>query len=115
MESLPMLQDGEFDIVIHPVSTCYIPNVALFLVRWPGSHDQGGFISASTSSPLACRPLLILTREVATRLKTLIIEQIPFRVPIPKAETLSDYGKRVRSNLFTAGSSSLVVFAGPDL
>lgn len=28
MESLPMLSDGEFDIVIHPVSTCYVPQVA---------------------------------------------------------------------------------------
>ena len=46
------------------------------------------------------------------------IENTYYRTdPIPctdsKAETLSDYGKRVRSNLFTAGSSSLVVFAGP--
>lgn len=29
MDSLPMLQDGQFDIVIHPVSTCYLPEVAL--------------------------------------------------------------------------------------
>lgn len=28
MESMPMLRDGEFDLVIHPVSTCYVPNVA---------------------------------------------------------------------------------------
>jgi ubiquinone/menaquinone biosynthesis C-methylase UbiE len=28
MESLSMLRDGEFDIVIQPVSTCYVPNVA---------------------------------------------------------------------------------------
>lgn len=27
MDQLPMLQDGEFDIVIHPVSTCYLPNI----------------------------------------------------------------------------------------
>lgn len=27
MEDLSMLRDGEFDIVIHPVSSCYIPNV----------------------------------------------------------------------------------------
>lgn len=27
MDHLPMLRDGEFDIVIHPVSTCYVPNV----------------------------------------------------------------------------------------
>lgn len=27
MERLPMFRDGEFDIVIHPVSTCYVPNV----------------------------------------------------------------------------------------
>ncbi len=28
MDSLPMLQSQEFDLVIHPVSTCYIPEVA---------------------------------------------------------------------------------------
>lgn len=27
MQSLPMLRDQEFDIVIHPVSTCYIDNI----------------------------------------------------------------------------------------
>lgn len=28
MESLTMLRDGEFDVVIQPVSTCYVPHVA---------------------------------------------------------------------------------------
>lgn len=28
MDNLPMLGDSEFDLVIHPVSTCYVPNVA---------------------------------------------------------------------------------------
>jgi len=28
MDHLPMLGDGEFDLVVHPVSTCYVPNVA---------------------------------------------------------------------------------------
>jgi ubiquinone/menaquinone biosynthesis C-methylase UbiE len=27
MECLPMLNDGEFDLVVHPVSTCYVPDV----------------------------------------------------------------------------------------
>jgi SAM-dependent methyltransferase len=27
MDNLPMLDDGEFDVVIHPVSTCYVPDV----------------------------------------------------------------------------------------
>lgn len=27
MDALPMLEDEEFDIVIHPVSTCYVPDV----------------------------------------------------------------------------------------
>jgi len=27
MDSMPMLVDGEFDVVIHPVSTCYVPDV----------------------------------------------------------------------------------------
>src|SRR5262245_51801748 len=29
MEDMPMLAVGEFDIVIHPVSTCYVPEVEL--------------------------------------------------------------------------------------
>ena len=28
MDFLPMLEDASFDIVIHPVSTCYVPDVA---------------------------------------------------------------------------------------
>ena len=28
MDFLPMLQDASFDIVIHPVSTCYVPDIA---------------------------------------------------------------------------------------
>jgi SAM-dependent methyltransferase len=27
MDHLPMFADGEFDLVVHPVSTCYVPNV----------------------------------------------------------------------------------------
>ena len=27
MDSLPMLGEGQFDLVIHPVSTCYVPDV----------------------------------------------------------------------------------------
>lgn len=27
MDNMPMLGDQEFDIVIHPVSTCYVPNI----------------------------------------------------------------------------------------
>jgi SAM-dependent methyltransferase len=28
MVDMPMLRDGEFDLVVHPVSTCYVPNLA---------------------------------------------------------------------------------------
>jgi SAM-dependent methyltransferase len=28
MDHLPMFADAEFDLVVHPVSTCYVPNVA---------------------------------------------------------------------------------------
>ena len=28
MDFLPMLEDASFDIVIHPVSTCYVPDIA---------------------------------------------------------------------------------------
>ena len=46
MDQLPMLRDGEFDIVIHPVSTCYLPNIQpVFLEVARVLRSEGIYIS----------------------------------------------------------------------
>jgi SAM-dependent methyltransferase len=56
MDHMPALQNGEFDIVIHPVSTCYVPDIlAVYAevarVTCPGGlyisqHKQPGSLQA---------------------------------------------------------------------
>ncbi len=46
-----------FDIVIQPVSTCYVPDVLeVYRASGPGRRRPADFTSASTSSRRACRP-----------------------------------------------------------
>ncbi len=46
MDHLPMLQDGEFDLVIHPVSTCYLPRIdRVFHEVARVTRNQGLYIS----------------------------------------------------------------------
>ena len=46
MDQLSMLRDGEFDIVIHPVSTCYLPNIQpVFLEVARVLRSEGTYIS----------------------------------------------------------------------
>ncbi|MGI9471092.1 MAG: class I SAM-dependent methyltransferase [Rubripirellula sp.] len=46
MDQLSMLQDGEFDIVIHPVSTCYLPRIQpVFAEVARVTRPQGIYIS----------------------------------------------------------------------
>jgi len=46
MDQLSMLRDGEFDIVIHPVSTCYLPNIQpVFLEVARVLRSEGIYVS----------------------------------------------------------------------
>ena len=46
MDQLTMLRDGEFDIVIHPVSTCYLPKIQpVFLEVARVLRPQGTYVS----------------------------------------------------------------------
>ena len=57
MEDLSMLKDGEFDIVIHPVSTCYVPDIAPVFAEvarvtrgWRNLHQP----TQTTDQPTEC-------------------------------------------------------------
>lgn len=46
MDAMPMLDDGQFDVVIHPVSTCYVPDV-LAVYREVARVMRGGGVYVS--------------------------------------------------------------------
>src|SRR5688500_3336238 len=51
MDALPMLTAGEFDIVIHPVSTCYLPDVAAVYREVARVVRAGGLYISQHKSP----------------------------------------------------------------
>jgi len=53
MDSLPMLANGQFDIVIHPVSTCYVANVAPVFAEVARVTRAGGLYVSQHKSPVS--------------------------------------------------------------
>jgi len=51
MENLPMLRDAEFDLVIHPVSTCYVPRVAPVFAEVARVTRPGGLYISQHKQP----------------------------------------------------------------
>ncbi len=57
MDNLSMLGDGEFDLVIHPVSTCYLPRVdRVFQEVVARVTRGGGLYIANISNPQTYKP-----------------------------------------------------------
>lgn len=51
MDDMPMLTAGEFDIVIHPVSTCYVPEIAPVYAEVARITRAGGLYISQHKSP----------------------------------------------------------------
>ena len=51
MDAMPMLHDAEFDIVIHPVSTCYVPDVAPVFAEVARVIADGGVYISQHKQP----------------------------------------------------------------
>jgi ubiquinone/menaquinone biosynthesis C-methylase UbiE len=51
MDALPMLAAGEFDVVIHPVSTCYLPDVHAIYREVARVLRGGGLYISQHKSP----------------------------------------------------------------
>ena len=51
MDEMPMLAAGEFDIVIHPVSTCYVPSIAPVYREVARITRPGGLYISQHKSP----------------------------------------------------------------
>ncbi len=53
MDDLSMLRDGEFDIVIHPVSTCYLPSVQRVFAEVARVTRPGGIYVSQHKQPVS--------------------------------------------------------------
>lgn len=53
MDDLSMLAEGQFDIVIHPVSTCYVPDVAPVFREVARVTRPGGLYVSQHKSPVS--------------------------------------------------------------
>ena len=92
MESLPMLQDGEFDIVIHPVSTCYIPNVAPVFSEVGRVTRPGGIYISQHKQPVSLQASLDPNETGRYE-----IENTYYRTdPIPCTDSKSRNAQRLR-------------------
>lgn len=59
MLSMPMLQDGEFDLVIHPVSTCYVRTLAPVFQEVSRVLRPGGLYISQHKSPFNLQTSLV--------------------------------------------------------
>ncbi|MEX0939290.1 MAG: class I SAM-dependent methyltransferase [Pirellulales bacterium] len=53
MDAMPMLAAGEFDIVIHPVSTCYVPDVRPVFAEVARVTAPGGIYVSQHKTPVS--------------------------------------------------------------
>ena len=51
MDRMPMFADGAFDLVIHPVSTCYVPNIAAVYREIARVLRRGGLYISQHKQP----------------------------------------------------------------
>lgn len=63
MDDLSMFAPGEFDVVIHPVSTCYVPDVAAVYVEVARVVRGGGLYVSQHKSPVSLQAEITPTGE----------------------------------------------------
>lgn len=80
MDNLSMFQAGEFDIVMHPVSTCYVPDVAQVYREVARVIRQGGLYVSQHKTPQS------LQASLKPQAAGYVIEQPYYRTgPLPEA------------------------------
>lgn len=94
MEDLSGLSDGEFDIVIHPVSTCYVPSVAPVFAEVARVTAAGGLYISQHKQPVSLQSGFDRTAN-----QGYAIQHAYYRdTPIPSATSSNSSVKRLREN-----------------
>ncbi len=91
MDHLSMLRDGEFDIVIHPVSSCYVPNVAPVFAEVARVTRPGGIYISQHKQPTSLQSSIDPNRDGYW------IKHAYYRdAPIPPPDSVSPASQRLR-------------------
>ena len=92
MDNLSMLQDDEFDIVIQPVSTCYVPDVRPVFAEVARVLRPGGLYISQHKQPVSLQASVDPNRE-----GVYTIDQTYYRdQPIPTTTSTSVAARRLR-------------------
>lgn len=92
MEDLSMLRDGEFDIVIHPVSTCYLPRVQPVFAEVSRVTRPGGLYVSQHKQPTSLQASLDPNPSGHYEIRHAYYRE----TPIPKADSQSRNAQRLR-------------------
>lgn len=92
MDNLSMLQDDEFDIVIQPVSTCYVPDVRPVFAEVARVLRPNGLYVSQHKQPVSLQAGVDPNRD-----GQYVIEQTYYRDrPIPSTSSTSTAARRLR-------------------
>jgi len=92
MEDLSMLRDDEFDIVIQPVSTCYVPDVRPVFAEVARVLRSEGLYISQHKQPVSLQSEIDPQREGGYR----IAHRYYRDTPIPPASSLGPAARRLR-------------------
>jgi ubiquinone/menaquinone biosynthesis C-methylase UbiE len=92
MDHLPMLRDGEFDAVVHPVSTCYLPDISAVYREVARVTRPGGLYISQHKQPLSLQATIERTAQ-----GDYAIEHPYYRdAPVPPPKSPSRVADRLR-------------------
>jgi SAM-dependent methyltransferase len=94
MDDLSMLRDGEFDIVIHPVSTCYLPRIQGVFAEVARVTRPGGIYVSQHKQPTSLQTSVDPSPEGGYELKHRYYRD----TPVPPIESDSVAGRRLRES-----------------
>lgn len=99
MDDLSMLRDGEFDIVVHPVSTCYLPNVQRVFSEVARVTRPGGLYVSQHKQPVSLQASVQPVAAGSGSQSGYILRHRYYREsPIPRSGESSEVGRRLRES-----------------
>ncbi len=94
MDDLSMLQEGEFDVVIHPVSTCYLPSVQGVFAEVARVTRRGGIYISQHKQPTSLQASIDPTAGGAFEIRHPYYSDRP----VPEIRSDSASGRRLRES-----------------
>ena len=94
MENLSMLRDGEFDIVIHPVSTCYLPRVQGVFAEVARVTRPGGVYVSQHKQPTSLQASI----DPQPHGGYALLHRYYLPTPVPASDSDRPSGRRLRES-----------------